>query len=110
FEPFFLLFAGADQLEQVHVAIVGRHAIESEWPENRTRGLFVNRCPGNDRQIHAAIFLRRLWRPQVGLFCLLAHLCEPRLWNVLVFGEIFPIRSEERRVGKECRYWWWSDY
>src|SRR5699024_12080216 len=36
-----------------------------------------------------------------------------RLWNFLVFQLFFPIshnssrqRSEERRVGKECRSWW----
>src|SRR5699024_11872655 len=25
------------------------------------------------------------------------------------FGTKVAVRSEERRVGKECRYWWWRE-
>src|SRR5699024_12296598 len=27
-----------------------------------------------------------------------------------MFWSLSPIRSEERRVGKECRAWWWTDH
>ena len=64
---------------RIHVAVIGRHAVDCEWPENRARGFTVNRSPGDDRQVHPAVLLRRLGRPQTGLFCLLAHL-----------GEVFP--------------------
>src|SRR5207244_12503862 len=34
----------------------------------------------------------------------------PSLNLISLFAFCFNIwRSEERRVGKECRYWWWSE-
>ena len=62
-QPFFLLLRRADLGEQVHVAVVGRHAIDGERAEDRARGLLVDRRPGDDRQLHAAEFLRRLAAP-----------------------------------------------
>src|SRR5215471_1579609 len=62
-EPFVLLLAGAHKLEQVHVAVVGRHAVEGKWPKDRTRGFLVDCGPRGNRQSHAAIFLRRLRSP-----------------------------------------------
>ena len=53
-EPFVLLRRRAGLGEQVHVAVVGRHAVDRERPEDRTRGLLVDRRPGDDRQPHAA--------------------------------------------------------
>ena len=50
--------------EQVHVAVVGRLAVERHRTEDRAVGLLVHRRPADDRQRHAAVVLRRLRRPQ----------------------------------------------
>ena len=63
-QPFVLLRRRAGQREQVHVAVVGRRAIERERPEDRAVRLLVHRRPADDRQRHAAVLLRRLRRPQ----------------------------------------------
>src|SRR5881409_3842232 len=49
----------ASEREQIHVAVVGRRAVERERPEDRAIGLLVHRRPADDRQPHAAVLLRR---------------------------------------------------
>ena len=63
-QPFVLLRRRAHQREQIHVAVVGRGAVERERPEDRTIRFLVHRGPADDRQRHAAVRLRRLRRPQ----------------------------------------------
>ena len=79
--------------EQVHVAVVGRHAVEGERAEHRARGLLVHRRPGDDRQRHAAELLGRLRRPQPRGLRLGAHRLEALFGDVLVLGEIRRIAS-----------------
>src|SRR5438270_11599048 len=44
------------------------------------------------------------WRVLLGTVCLAA-------WGLLFYRELFRVRSEERRVGKECRSRWaWDGY
>src|SRR5947209_822302 len=97
-EPALLLRRRAGEGEQVHVAVVGRHAVEGERPEQRARRLLVHHRPGDDRQRHAAELLRRLRRPQSGLARLLAHRREPLGGNVLVLGEILLVALERQHV------------
>ena len=97
-EPLLLLRRRADLGEQVHVAVVRRHAMDAERTEDRTRRLFVDRRPGTDRQPHAAVFLGRLRRPQAGLLGLRAHRRQPLMRDVLVVGEIFRIGFERQHV------------
>ena len=54
----------ADEREQIHVAVVGRLAVERHRAEDRAIGLLVHHRPADDRQRHAAVILRRLRRPQ----------------------------------------------
>ena len=63
-EPFVLLRWRSHPGEQVHIAVVGRRAIEGKRTEDRAIGLLVHRGPGHDRQPHAAVLFRRLRRPQ----------------------------------------------
>ena len=97
-EPFLFLLRRADQLEHVHVAVVGRHAIDRQRAEQATRGFLVDRGPSHYRQVHAAIFLGRLRRPQAGLLRLGAHHGEPVFRNILVLGEIFPVGLERQHL------------
>src|SRR5690554_7911250 len=54
---------------------------------------------GNKKSIILGSFLQAL-----GAFLL----CIPSIYG-LYSGLFFVVlRSEERRVGKECRYWWWA--
>ena len=62
-QPFFLLLGRADFGDEVHVAVVGRHAVDGERAEDRARRFLVDRRPGDDRQPHAAEFLGRLAAP-----------------------------------------------
>ena len=50
-------------LEQVHVAVVGRRAVERHRAEDRAVRLLVHRRPADDRQCHAAVLLRRSAAP-----------------------------------------------
>ena len=97
-QPLLLLRRRAELLQHVHVAVVGRHAVERERPEQRARRLLVHHRPGDDRQVHAAVFLGRLRRPQAGLLRLLAHRLEPLLGDVLVLGEILRVGFERQHV------------
>ena len=54
----------SDQREQIHIAVIGRGAIERERAEDRAIRFLVHRGPADDRQRHPAIGLRRLRRPQ----------------------------------------------
>ena len=63
-QPFVLLRTVSHQREQIHIAVVGRGAVERERPEDRTIRFLVHRGPADDRQRHPAIGLRRLRRPQ----------------------------------------------
>ena len=97
-EEFLLLLGRADLAEQVHVAVVGRHAIDGERAEDRARGFLVERRPGDDGKRHAAEFLGRLRRPQAGRFRLLAHGLKTGVRDVLVVGEIFRIGLQRQHV------------
>src|ERR1700726_1455644 len=46
-EPFFLLRRRAELFQHVHVAVVGRHAIERQRPEQRARRFLVHHRPGH---------------------------------------------------------------
>ena len=85
-------------LQHVHVAVVRRHAVERQRSEQRARRLLVHHRPGDDRQLHAAVFLRRLRRPQPGRPRLLPHRREPRMRDVLVLGKIARIGFERQHV------------
>ncbi len=104
-QPALLLGRRAGARQQVHVAVVGRHAVERERPEQRARRLFVHRRPGDDRQRHAAELLGRLRRPQASGLRLRPHRFEPLAGNVLVLGEILRValraaaRGPRRRRG-----------
>jgi hypothetical protein len=87
-QPLFLLLGRTHFGEQVHVAVVGRHAVNGERPEDRARRFLIDRRPSADRQSHAAKFLRRLWRPQARGTRLDPHHFEPVVRNVLVVGKI----------------------
>src|SRR5262249_6802364 len=60
--------------------------------------LLVDCGPGDDRQVHAAEFLRRLRGPQAGLLRFLANFGESCLRNVLMLGEIFGICFQRQNV------------
>ena len=55
-------------------------------------------------------WMQNLWRPAMGwmymIICLLDMAIFPVLWSLLQAMMHQPIRSEERRVGKECRSRW----
>src|SRR5450759_1856062 len=97
-EPSVLLRGRAGARQQIHVAVVGRHAMDRERTEDRARRLLVDRRPGNDWQPHAAVFLGRLRRPQAGFFGFLAHGLKPRRGDVLVVGEIGRIGFKRQHV------------
>ena len=97
-QPALLLGRRAGAREQIHVAVVGRHAVEGERPEDRARGLLVHRRPGDDRQRHAAELLGRLRRPQAFGLRLGAHRLEAFVRDVLVLGEIHGIRFERQHM------------
>jgi hypothetical protein len=52
-QPPFLLRRRAGVREQIHVAVVGRRAVDRERAEHRARRFFVDRRPSDDRQRHA---------------------------------------------------------
>ena len=83
--------------EQIHVAVVRRHAIDRERPKERARRLLVDRRPGDDRQVHAADIPSATAAPTGRLFAL-ARTGEPRLRDVLVLGEILRIGFERQHV------------
>src|SRR5450830_1580079 len=97
-EPFVFLRGRAGARQEIHVAVVGRHAMDRERTEDRARRLLVDRRPGNDWQPHAAVFLGRLRRPQAGFLGFLAHGRQPRRGDVLVVGEIGRIGFERQHV------------
>ena len=66
----------------------GAMQLIAERAEDRARRFLIDRGPGDHRQFHAAIFLRRLRRPQAGGARLDAHRLEPVVRDVLVVGEI----------------------
>ena len=48
---------------------------------------------------------------QIGIGLAVAHYFNRILYPYRpVVGSYEGARSEERRVGKECRYWWWWDH
>ena len=97
-QPFLLLGRRADLGEQVHVAVVGRHAVEGERAEHRARRLLVHHRPGDDRQPHAAEFLGRLRGPQAGRARLGPHGRQARERDILVLGEVLRIAFERQHV------------
>src|SRR6516162_4448473 len=52
FEPLLLLRRRTGAREQVHVAVVGRRAVERERPEDRAVDLLVHRRPAHYRKRH----------------------------------------------------------
>src|SRR5205814_2339356 len=102
-QPALLLPLAADQREQVHVAVVGRRAVEAHGAEDRVVRLLVHRGPGNDRQPHAAPLLRRLRRPQARRFRLRAHGFEQIEPDVLVVVIIAAIGFERQHMFRHKR-------
>ena len=97
-QPPFLLRRRADTRQQIHVAVVGRRAIDRQRAEQRARRFLIDRRPGDDRQRHAAEFLRRLRRPQPGLARLLLNRRQPGEGNILVLGKIFRLGFERQHM------------
>ena len=97
-QPALLLRAAADQRQQVHVAVVGRRAVEAYGPEDRAVRLLVHRGPGDDRQPHAAILLRRLRRPQAGGLRLRTHAVEQIEPDILVVVVVAAILFQREHV------------
>ena len=88
----------AEFFQHIHVAVVRRHAVHRQRPKQRARRLLVHHRPGDDRQIHAAVFLGRLRRPQAGLLRLVANRLEPIVRNIFVIGKIVRVRLERQHV------------
>ena len=97
-QPALLLGRRAGAREQVHIAVVGRHAVERQRAEHRARRLLIHRRPGHDRQRHAAEFLGRLRRPQPGCLRLVAQRREALVGNVLMVGEVSRVGLERQHV------------
>src|SRR5437764_1210622 len=102
-QPALLLRLAADQRQQVHVAVVGRRAVEAYGPEDRAVRLLVHRGPGNDRQPHAAILLRRLRRPQAGGLRLRTQAVEQVEPDILVVVVVAAVGFQRQHVFRPDR-------
>ena len=97
-QPPFLLRRRAGARQQIHIAVVGRRAVDRQRAEQRARRFLIDRRPGDDRQRHAAEFLGRLRRPQPGFSCLAPAPAPAGERDVLVLGKIFGIGFERQHM------------
>ncbi len=97
-EPSLLLRRRSDERDEVHIAVVGRRAIERERAEDRAVGLLVHRRPADDRQRHAAVGLRRLRRPQARGLGLGLHGAQQVEADVLVVVVVGAVGFERQHV------------
>src|SRR5262245_16429299 len=97
-QPLVLLRRRADQRQHIHIAVIGRRAIEHDRAEDRAVRLLIHRGPADDRQTHAAEILRCLRRPQALRFRLLAYAREQIEPDVLMVVVVGPIGLERQHL------------
>src|SRR5439155_12433047 len=73
----------------------------TRWPRDWSSDVCSSDLPGVAGEVGEGT--HRLWQGQPRK----AHVCvERKRRRAALFGRVVQERSEERRVGKECRSWW----
>ncbi len=76
----------------------GAMQLNASGPNSERAASSYITAPGHHRQVHPAVFLRRLRRPEAGLLGLLANRIKPLVGNILVLGEIHWVGFERQHV------------
>ena len=97
-QPLVFLCWRAGKRQQVHVAVVGRCAIECERSEDGAVRLLVHRRPAHDRERHPAVFFRCLRRPKALRLGFRLQAAQHVEADILVLVIVRAIRLERHHV------------